>query len=108
STFLFTPRMSVNCRRRNRTSCVRVSSRMSFLVAPAVSGTIDRFFVGTSRPLVVDQADRPDGAPPRAMNVGGPTGAVQGSPARSAMVPWARLHSGRTADSTFDADHPDD
>ena len=39
STFLLMPRMSVNCRRMKRTLSSRASSRMSFLVAPAVSPT---------------------------------------------------------------------
>ena len=36
STFLLTPRMSVNCSRRKRTSCAFASLRMSALVAPDV------------------------------------------------------------------------
>ena len=39
STFLLTPRMSVNCRRMKLTLNFSVSSRMSFRLAPAVSLT---------------------------------------------------------------------
>jgi len=42
STFLFTPRMSVNCRRIERTLFLRARSRMSFADAPRTSGVIER------------------------------------------------------------------
>ena len=42
STFLLTPRMSVNWSRRKRTLFRLASSRMSFFVAPVVSGMIAR------------------------------------------------------------------
>jgi len=42
STFLLTPRMSVNCRRRKRTLSLRVSSRTSFAEAFRRSGTSAR------------------------------------------------------------------
>ena len=38
STFLLMPRMSVNCSLRNRTLFFAARSRMSFLLAPEVSG----------------------------------------------------------------------
>src|SRR5512141_1844963 len=44
STFLLMPRISVNCRRRKRTLFFVASSRMSFLPAPEVSGTVARDF----------------------------------------------------------------
>src|SRR6266478_5028737 len=53
STFLLTPRMSVNCRRRNATPCSRQRLRMSFLVAPVVFSIVAvmaREAAGASRP----------------------------------------------------------
>ena len=46
STFLLTPRMSVNCRRMKRTLSFSVSSRMSFFDAPVVSGVSERMRAG--------------------------------------------------------------
>jgi hypothetical protein len=43
STFLFTPRMSVNCSRRNRTLFSRASASMSVFVAPVRSRTAERW-----------------------------------------------------------------
>src|SRR6266702_3235699 len=40
SKFLLTPRMSVNCSRRNATPCSRQRARMSFLVAPVVFSAV--------------------------------------------------------------------
>src|SRR4026208_2479899 len=48
STFLLMPRMSVNCRRRNRTLFFAARSRMSFLLAPEVSGTVERDLDGNA------------------------------------------------------------
>jgi hypothetical protein len=43
STFLFTPRMSVNCSLRKRTLLPFANSRISAGVAPEVLGTRERF-----------------------------------------------------------------
>src|SRR6266550_3626334 len=53
STFLLTPKMSVNCRRRNATPCSRQRLRMSFFVAPVVFSIVAvmaREAAGASRP----------------------------------------------------------
>jgi len=47
STFLFTPRMSVNWSRRKRTLFLAASARMSCFVAPVVLGTMARVLVCT-------------------------------------------------------------
>ena len=48
STFLITPRMSVNCSRRKRACCASASSRISLAVTPVRSeGTRDRLGAGT-------------------------------------------------------------
>jgi hypothetical protein len=47
STFLFTPRMSVNWSRRNLTSFRVASSRMSFFDAPSRLGSDERDFAAT-------------------------------------------------------------
>ena len=47
STFLFTPRMSVNCKRMKLTLSFSVRSSMSFFVAPVVSPRSAFDFRGT-------------------------------------------------------------
>lgn len=60
STFLITPRMSVNCRRRKRTWCASASARMSAGVAPVrEAGRSGRLGEGTGG----TGAGKPGGAP---------------------------------------------